>query len=134
MSNEIRDKRIFTERNSSGTSGVANTTNATVTTIETIPIPTSTVLIINSEILARVTGGSNGYTGQGCLYSRAQAFRNIAGVVTAIGTISAVSKEDIALALYDVIFTISGTNVLIQVNSQANDNTTWKSTTKVNIV
>jgi len=134
MSNEIRENRIFTGRTSSGTSGVVNTTNATVTTIETIPIPTSTVLIINSEILARVTGGSSGYTGQGCFYSRAQAFRNIAGVVTAIGTISAVSKEDTALVLYDVIFTISGTNVLIQVNSQANDNTTWKSITKVNIV
>jgi hypothetical protein len=107
-------------------SATVNTTNATTTTLQTIAIPTDTVVMIDARIHSRKTGGAGvGTTGDGNAYIRTVKAKNVGGTVT-IGTISSTfTSEDIAV--FNATFSVSGTNVNIDVSGSANNNVTWTS-------
>jgi hypothetical protein len=111
------------------TGNTINTTDDTVTTLETIEIPNNSIILINSNITCRKTGGAGvGVVGQGNGYIRTVVAQNIAGVVS-IGIIqSSFTSENIIN--FDTTFTISGTNVLLQVTGAINDDVKWNSITK----
>ena len=111
-----------------GGNTINTTTNATVA-LETIAIPTNTVLMIESYITCRKTGGAGaGTTGGGNGYIRTVKAKNVGGVVT-IGVVqSSFTSEDITPL--DATFAVSGTNVLLNVTGANNDNITWNSITK----
>lgn len=111
------------------TGNTVNTTDNTVTAIETFSIPTDTVIMIESYVTCRKTGGAGlGVTGEGNGYIRTVKAKNVGGVVT-IGVVqSSFTSEDINV--FDVTFTVSGTNVLLNVTGANNDNVTWNSITK----
>lgn len=104
------------------------TTNATVA-LETIAIPTDTVVMIESYVTCRKTGGAGaGTVGQGNGYIRTVKAKNVGGVVT-IGVVqSSFTSEDIAPL--DATFAVSGTNIVLNVTGANNDNITWNSITK----
>jgi hypothetical protein len=104
------------------------TTNATVA-LETIAIPTDTVVMVESYVTCRKTGGVGvGTVGQGNGYIITVKAKNVGGVVT-IGVVqSSFTSEDIAPL--DATFAVSGTNIVLNVTGANNDNITWNSITK----
>ena len=115
------------------TSATVSTTDATQTTIETIAIPSGDVVLLESRISAKKTGGAGvGTTGDGNAYIRTVKAKNVGGTVT-IGTIqTSFTSEDISG--FSATFTVSGTNILVRVTGAASDNVNWKSTTTTNTV
>lgn len=113
-----------------------DTTGATIPTtddiaipLETIPIPTDTIVMIESYITCRKTaGGGVGTIGEGNGYIRTVKAQNIGGVVT-IGTIQSSFTSD-SIPSFNATFAVSGTNILINVNGDLNDDVTWNSITK----
>lgn len=108
--------------------GRVTTTDATVTTINTIATTSDTVITIEVVVRARRTGGTAGAAGDSAGYLGFATFKNIAGVVTAVGTFTLNAKED--QTTWNVTVAISGTNILIQVTGAANNNITWHSEVK----
>lgn len=105
------------------------TTDDIATPLETIPIPTDTIVMIESYITCRKTaGGGLGTIGEGNGYIRTVKAQNIGGVVT-IGTIQS-SFTSNAIPSFNATFAVSGTNILINVNGDLNDDVTWNSITK----
>ncbi len=104
-------------------SATVSTTNATITTIATIPIPSSTTVLIDANVVARRGGGSAGTAEDGAAYIIAAAYKNIATVATEIGESKIFTAED--QAGWDVTVTPSGSNALIQVTGAANKNIDW---------
>lgn len=112
--------------------GRVATTNATVTTINTIPIPNNTCVMIDAKFLARRTGGSSGTSNaMGGGYAIGW-YRNNGGTVTLIvgGTVTQGSTD----GWPGMTLTISGTNVLVQVQGMVNNNITWHSQIEVSSV
>lgn len=124
----LRLEPITNVTEDTGGNTINTTTNATVA-LETIAIPTDTVVMIESYITCRKTSGAGvGTVGQGNGYIRTVKAKNVAGVVT-IGVVqSSFTSEDIAPL--DATFAVSGTNVVLNVTGENNDNITWNSITK----
>ena len=116
------------------TSGnTVNTTDATVTQLEVLEIPINTVVMIESCITCRKTAGAGvGTIGEGNSYIRTVKAQNIAGVVT-IGVIQSSFTSE-SISVFDVTFTIGGTDVVLYVTGDINDDVTWNSITKKYIV
>lgn len=110
------------------TQGRVATTDATVTTIQTIAIPASTTVAIESIVIARRTGGASGTAEDGARYKISAVYKNVAGTATIIGAITRTIDEDVAA--YNSTFAISGGNVIITVAGPATTNVTWHSTTR----
>lgn len=104
--------------------GGVETTDATVTTLVSVVIPTDTTVQIDAWAQGRRTGGTGGATGDSGGYEDRGVFKNIAGVVTQVGTTDhSMDKED--QATWNSDFAISGTSVLYQVNGAVNNNVRW---------
>jgi hypothetical protein len=102
----------------------ASTTDATVTTAQTIAIPNNSEVLIQTQVLARKTGGAGtGTTNDGGTYIRTARFKNNGGTVTMFNLQSDYTSEDVAG--FNVTMSASGTNAIIQVTGAANDNITW---------
>jgi hypothetical protein len=111
------------------TGATIQTTDDIATPLETIPIPIDTIVMIESYITCRKTaGGGLGTIGEGNGYIRTVKAQNIGGVVT-IGTIQSSFTSD-AIPSFNATFAVSGTNILINVNGDLNDDVTWNSITK----
>lgn len=110
------------------TQGRVATTDATVTTIQTIAIPASTTVAIESIVIARRTGGASGTAEDGARYKISAVYKNVAGTATIIGSITRTIDEDVAA--YNSTFAISGGNVIITVAGPGTTNVTWHSTTR----
>lgn len=111
----------------------AFTTNATVTTGQTLATSTAFNYQIETDVVARQTGGAAGTVGDLGSYSFVSSFRNVAGTVTQVGTTtSLVSHED--QAAWNAVHTISGTNILVDVTGEANKNILWVITSEIDIV
>jgi hypothetical protein len=108
------------------------TTDATVTTLQTIPITASRTYYIESVIIARRTGGTAGTADDGAAYEVSTAYTTKAGTVTAITAPTVLERADVIA--YNATFTISGTNVLVEVTGVLDTNITWHCTTKVSYV
>lgn len=104
--------------------GRVTTNNATITTVQTIATTTDTTLQIKAEVIGRRTGGTGGTAGDGAGYFIVGTFKNIGGTVTQIGTTTNVHVvED--QAGWGCVFTISGTNILVQITGATNNNVVW---------
>lgn len=109
--------------------GRVETTDATVTTILTLATIADSVKSISVRVVARRTAGAGGTAGDVAGYSRIATFKNIAGTVTQVGTTTDDhTAED--QSGWDVTFSISGTNVLIQVTGAADNTITWHATAR----
>lgn len=118
--------------NYKATQGRVATTDATVTTIETIAIAASNTYLIESRIVARRTGGTGGTADDGAVYIRRAMVTTKAGTVTISAVQDELTQED--QAGWDATFTVSTTNILIQVTGALDNNITWHSTTFVSNV
>lgn len=99
------------------------TTNSTVTTIATIAIPSSTTVGIEARITARRTGGASGTAEDGAHYIIKSCYKNVAGTATQIG--SSLVEVWESQAAWDVTFTQSSGNALLQVTGAASNNISW---------
>lgn len=110
-----------------------NTVNATYVALKTISVPTDTVMLIKSYVTGRKTGGTgSGSVGDAGVYERTAAFKNVGGVVTRIRQQSDFTAEDING--WQVRLTASGTNALVEVRGDANNNVDWEATTVYQIL
>lgn len=104
------------------------TTNATQTTIATIATTTDTVMQVEANIIARVTGGSGGNAGAGASYKIIESVKNVSGTVTTLEGSAATAietSESAALSAYAVTIDPNSTNAIVTVKGQANDDVTW---------
>lgn len=102
----------------------AKTTDGSATTIGTLPITANRTYKIESHVVARRTGGSAGTADDGAVYKLEVAATTKAGVVTLGASTVTVYYED--QAAWDVVFLVSGSNVLIRGTGAANNNVDWK--------
>lgn len=97
-----------------------STTDATLTTLQTHTIPTNEAIGFTVDITAfEPATGLSGHWYQSVEY------KNLAGVVTKVGSVVNLARvrQD---ADWSVTYTISGTNLLIQVTGEAGKTITWK--------
>lgn len=112
--------------------GRVTTTDATETTIATIATDTDKATYIKATIIARVTGGAGGHTGQVAAYEFHSAFSNVSGTVTERGTpIEEITIEDANLSAFAVDIDVDGTNLDVNVTGAANENVTWHAVVEV---
>lgn len=113
--------------------GRAATTNATTATINTIAISASNTYLIEARVRARRTGGTSGTADDAAAYIVRGTYKTVGGTVTLVGALTAeYTAED--QAGWNATFTISGTDVLVQVTGAADNNVTWHSTVVVSNV
>lgn len=96
------------------------TTNDTPTTILTIPIPNNSVSMIDVKVLFK---SSSAY---GVEHKEAY-YKNNSGTLTQISTTNEITPNtgDASLSSADLDFSVSGTNVLIQVTGIAATTIEW---------
>lgn len=100
------------------------TTDGSATTIATIEVPTETTVHIHGHVVARRTGGSSGTAEDGAGYTFAVTYKNVAGTATLIGSGTLVATHEDQSG-WDVTFTASSGNALIQVTGAADNNVAW---------
>jgi hypothetical protein len=107
-----------------------STTDATQTTLQTIAIPVTTTVLIETRVTARRTGGSGGTAEDGAAYVIRAAVKNVAGVATLIGAVNAdFTAED--QAGWDATVDVNAGNARVRVTGAANNNIDWKCSTKL---
>lgn len=111
--------------------GRAATTNNTATTTNTIAIAASNTYFIEVEAIARRTGGSAGAADDAGVRVLSRVFKTVAGVVTDVGIVINDGAGDLNTAGAVALLTISGTNVLVQVQGVTNYNITWHTFVRV---
>lgn len=115
------------------TQAAVSTTNATQTTLQTIAIPNNSLVLIETRVVSRKTGGAGtGSTGDGGSHIRTARFKNIAGTVTMFNLQSDYTSDDIGGAT--VTMSVSGTSAIVQVTGAANDNINWWTTTIMQVI
>ncbi|ARA72239.1 putative autotransporter protein [Kaumoebavirus] len=106
--------------------GKVLTTDATTTTIYTVPISTSTTVMLRADITARRTGGAAATGSNGAAYEIVGAYENTSGTVSLIGGFSpSITSFVNATDGWTATFTISSTNVLVRVTGKASTNISW---------
>ena len=113
-----RSKNSIIEISTSGNGTSVSTTNGTVTTALTIPIDTDSCKLLDVEYVAIQTDGTKGMT-----TNLRGTYRNDGGTVSLIGAVGSVKVSDFAAALGQL--TISGTDVLIEIQGEAATNISW---------
>jgi hypothetical protein len=107
------------------------TTDATVTTIQTIATSSNQVQLVKIKVLGYRTGGSAGSAGDSATFEHTLRIKNVAGTVTIQDNQSDYTSQDQTWA---VSFTVSSTNVLVQVTGAVNNNIDWKSESFINVL
>lgn len=105
-----------------------STTDATVTTLQTITVPATTTIGIETLIVARRTGGAAGTAEDGARYKISGVYKNVAGTATIIGVTTVLADED--QAAWDATLDVTGANVRLRVTGAVNNNINWASTTQ----
>jgi hypothetical protein len=118
--------RLLAESDCTISQATVATTDATVTTLATISTTTDTVMLIETRVSGRRTGGSAGTAGDSASYVRTARVKNIAGTVTIANLQSDYTSED--QGGWNATITVTGTNVLVRVTGAANNNITWQAT------
>jgi hypothetical protein len=106
-------------------SGVCRTTTNSAVTLLTIPLATSST---DGAFLVLVTGRdqSAGTVNDGVSFCQLVQFKNNAGTITAAATQgTAMKANDTSMAGCTLSFTVSGTNVLVQVTGLSSVNVDW---------
>ena len=99
------------------------TTDATLTTLFDYAVPTDSVIYLKTEVAARQHGGVGGAVGDGAAYVRDTHARNNAGTVTIRKNQTSFTSED--LNAFDLIMSVSTTNVRAQVQGAVDRNMAW---------
>lgn len=102
------------------------TTDATTTALIRTNIDNNKTVMLVANIVARRTGGVSGTNGDSAFYTLTGAYKNIAGVLTGIGTANKISGED--QAGWDVGFTSSGLSAIVIVTGAVGNDITWEGT------
>jgi len=102
--------------------GTVQTTNATPTTIITYSGLSANDRSV--QIVVRMTGLKNNYT-EAAGYYLAGTFRRTGGTITQVGSTSMLSQNE-DTASWDATFTVSGTDILVQVTGVAATTIDWK--------
>lgn len=105
------------------------TTDATVTALLRVEVPTNKTVMLDACVVARRTGGSAGTNGDSAFYHITGAYKNIAGVLTGIGSPVLDAGED--QAAWNVAFTSSGSYAVVTVAGAVNNNITWEGAVSV---
>lgn len=100
------------------------TDDATPTTLHTVTIPANTIVVLESRIVARRTGGTAGTADDGAYYRRVGTYQNIGGVATIIDSIELNPTVE-SQASWNATYTPSGADVLIQVTGALDNIVTW---------
>lgn len=106
-----------------------STTDNTVTALVRTQVDEGKTVMINAFIVARRTGGAAGSDGDSAWYMLTGAYKNVAGVLTGIGTPSRIQGED--QTAWDVGFSSSGTEAVVTVTGAASNDITWEGTISV---
>lgn len=101
------------------------TTNATVTTLHTVAIPANTTVQLTAYVVARRTGGASGTAEDGAGYVIYATLKNVAGVATIIGAVSAIYTAEDQAAWDATIDVDGGGNARVRVTGAAGNNVTW---------
>lgn len=97
-----------------GFDSTANTgSGGAAQTIATVPTITNTTCTIEATLIGKWVSGSDG-TGSGSGRKKIATYKNISGTVTQIGTTSSIHSVASTGNSPDLIFTISGSNILVQ--------------------
>lgn len=96
------------------------TTDATATTIMTIPIPNNSVCGLDLHVI-----GIKNDSSEGANYVIKGTYRNNAGTVSIVGTLSSSHLEEDDTN-WDVALSVSSTNVLVKVTGVAATTINWK--------
>lgn len=107
---------------SSRTTGSTTTTNATPTTIATIATTTNSTQLIEVYIKAYQTSATN-YG----VWKRTLGITNVSGTPTIQSTNSDVTKTSSGLKANSITFSVSGSNILVQVTGIAATTINWNS-------
>jgi hypothetical protein len=103
------------------------TSNNTPTTLQTIATSTNKIYVVTAKVACRIgSSGGGGYTIVG-------TFQNLSGTLTQIGSTSVVHSAEGSASL-DCVFSISGTNLLVNVTGLPASNFTWVGSTSVVVV
>lgn len=86
--------------------------------------PSNSITIVEATFIGVRTGGSAGTTGDGAGYKIIGVYKNIAGTVTLLGTLTTVHGQE-SQAGFDGTLVISGTQVKGQVTGATNNNMVW---------
>ncbi len=106
-----------------------STTDATVTTIATIPTVSDAVYIITTTVTGRRTGGSSGSTDDGAAFQRTAMIKNVAGTVSIENLQTGYTAKD--QLTWDSTMSVSGTNIIVTVQGDVNNNVNWNATLTV---
>ena len=109
--------------------GTVSTTNATATTILTIPTSSNQTLFVKAYVSGRRTGGVSGAANDSYAAERTLQIKNNAGTVTVNQVTSNFTAKD--QNAFTCIFTVSGTDVLFQVQGALNNNLSWAATAQI---
>jgi hypothetical protein len=102
------------------------TTNATAKTITIVSTTTNTVYLMKARVL-----GLQDSNVAAVAFDYQRGYKNDAGVVNQLPGTDNVSFKDSGTGTWNLTFTISGTNVLIQVNGQAGKTINWSSCVEI---
>lgn len=110
------------------TSAVGTTVGGGAVTIATVATATNTLYVVEAVFVGRRTN----VAGTGAGYIINTTFRNIAGVLTRIGTQSKLAQEDVGA--WDSNVNASGTNIVFQVTGAGGSTINWKVEYKITVV
>lgn len=99
------------------------TINATAVTVATIPIPTD-----ESRIVSATARAHDDTAGESAAMQVTNGYKNVAGTVSALALVSNKVRDDVT---WDLLLTISTTNVLVQIKGDASNSVEWKLTVEV---
>lgn len=102
------------------------TTDATVTAAIRLKLDSGKTMMVEAHIVARRTGGVSGTNGDSAFYYLTGAYKNIAGVLTGIGTPTLYGGED--QAAWNVGFSSSGQEIIVTVVGDTGNDVTWEVT------
>lgn len=97
-----------------------NTTDATVSTLAQFATGSNRVYAVIAKIVANTTD----YTTGQAFYVRTALFKNIAGTLTLVGSVSATTTIETDAA-WDCTLDASGTNIRVRVTGAAATNIVW---------
>lgn len=95
------------------------TTNATVTAVATLATTSNTLFQVDAIIMAKKSDHT-----AGAVYKRSITVRNVAGTLTAIGSVDSTDTKEDNAAL-DATLAISGTNIVCNVTGIASQTYNW---------
>ena len=115
--------QIWTALYSIRTNAKIKTTDNAVTAALRIDLEEGHSMMVQANIVARRTGGSAGAIGDSAFYYLLGAYKNIGGTLTGIGTPTLYGGED--QAAWNVGFSSSGSQIIVTVAGDTNNEVTW---------